>query len=133
MGLDMYLSGKKYLPNNWENPAKNVMEDGYRVQERVLELGYWRKHPNLHGFIVQTFANGDDDCTAINLSPDNLRTIIEAVKSDKLPRTDGFFFGSSDWWEDKKPEVVETLEKALAWSETKEDGTWRIVEYQASW
>lgn len=131
MGLDMYLSGKKFILTDWENPANNVMEDGFRVQERVLEVGYWRKHPNLHGFIVNTFADGEDDCQPINLSADNLRTTLEAVKADALPHTDGFFFGKSDGSE--KAETIEILEKALIWLETKAPREWRRIEYCASW
>ena len=48
MGLDMYLDGEKYLWTDHLNPENNLREDGYRVKARTVELGYWRKHPNLH-------------------------------------------------------------------------------------
>ena len=47
MGLDMYLTGEKFLTRQG-----TTTEDGYPVKERHLALGYWRKHPDLHGFIV---------------------------------------------------------------------------------
>jgi hypothetical protein len=56
MGLDMYLTGEKFLM------TRNLEEDGFRLRSKTLELGYWRKHPNLHGYIVQTFADGTDEC-----------------------------------------------------------------------
>jgi len=59
MGLDMFLHGEKYF---WGHNGKRPKEDGFEVKEHILELGYWRKHPNLHGYIVQTFADGKDEC-----------------------------------------------------------------------
>ena len=56
MGLDMYLEGRK------SRYDKQETEDGFPLQTKVLELGYWRKHPNLHGYIVQEFADGVDEC-----------------------------------------------------------------------
>jgi hypothetical protein len=131
MGLDMYLTGKKFLPTNWENPDANAKEDGFRVQERLLELGYWRKHPNLHGYIVQTFADGVDECQDIELSAEDLRTTIAAINAGSLPETDGFFFGSS---EGKPKETdLQVFRAALAWVEDKSDASWRSVVYHASW
>lgn len=46
MGLDMYLLGKTYLWQNWENPDRDLKRDGFRVCQIELELGYWRKHPD---------------------------------------------------------------------------------------
>lgn len=57
MGLDMYLSGRKYL-----RYGNDQIEDGFRVEEKIVRLGYWRKHPNLHGYIVKTFADDVDEC-----------------------------------------------------------------------
>jgi len=83
MGLDMYLHG-----HNCDNLSHHE------------NLGYWRKHPNLHGFIVNNFANGIDDCRPIELSSSDIEKIIEAVEQKNLPQTTGFFFGSSDHQDD---------------------------------
>ena len=115
MGLDMYLTGKVHLWRNWEDESKNVKRDGFLVTGLELELGYWRKHPDLHGFIVQTFAGGKDECQEINLSSEQLIEIIEAVKNKKLPKTSGFFFGASDGSEDE--ETIQTLQAAIQWLE----------------
>ena len=132
MGLDMYLTGEKYLPTNWDKPEDNVTEDGFRLKSKELQLGYWRKHPNLHGYIVNTFAGGNDNpCQRIELSANSMRQIIEAVKNKDLPHTEGFFFGESDGSEDE--ETIEIFTKAIAWLETKEDNVWRSVFYTASW
>jgi hypothetical protein len=117
MGLDMYLQGRSYLYRNWENPSKNLMRDGYRVCEVMLELGYWRKHPNLHGYIVETFAGGIDECQEIPLNAESLIQIIAAIKEKQLPHTEGFFFGASDGSEDV--ETIAIFEAALRWLEGK--------------
>ena len=44
MGLDMYLTGEKFVM------SLKLQEDGFRLSSKTLDLGYWRKHPNLHGF-----------------------------------------------------------------------------------
>jgi hypothetical protein len=131
MGLDMYLEGQKYFLKNWKEPEKDVVEDGYRVKRRVLELGYWRKHPDLHGYIVKAFADGVDECQEIDLGKDDLCEIINAVKEKRLPRTTGFFFGASDGSEDE--ETIEILTKAIAWLQSEPDDESRSVVYRASW
>src|SRR5271156_4778158 len=95
MGLDMYLTGETFLMPDFQNRSIDLQEDGFCLRSKTVEMGYWRKHPNLHGYIVQTFAGGEDDCQTIDLS-DHIRTIIAAVKAQQLPHTTGFFFGGSD-------------------------------------
>jgi hypothetical protein len=119
MGLDMYLHGRK---NFFTYDRKGPEFDGYPIDSIELALGYWRKHPNLHGFIVSHFGTiaaeeqiepkeGEmdmrmryeqddgkvriDDCEDIELDGNALKTIIEAVQKDQLPPTSGFFFGES--------------------------------------
>jgi len=122
MGLDMYLNGEIFFTR----PRSR----GQLKAERY-DLGYWRKHPNLHGYIVRTFAGGDDSCQQIRLSANDLRKIIAAVEARELPETTGFFFGQSDgteWRED-----VTIFTHAVNWLETEEPNQWRSVYYQASW
>jgi hypothetical protein len=125
MGLDMYLTGEKYFHSRgW--PEKR----GQKKAER-FDLGYWRKHPNLHGYIVEQFADGEDDCREIDLEADDIRQIIAAVEADELPATSGFFFGTTDGSE--KPEDLQIFQEALAWLQEPEEGVWRSVSYRASW
>ena len=79
MGLDMYLTGEKFVM------GLKLEEDGFRLGSKTLELGYWRKHPNLHGYIVQTFAGGKDECQNIYLGVAHIRTIIAAVTGRSAP------------------------------------------------
>ena len=131
MGLDMYLTGEKSLLADYENPANNLTEDGFRLTTKLVRLGYWRKHPNLHGFIVGTFADGKDTFQRIHLEADHIERIIDAVTRDELPHTDGCFFGRSDGSE--KSNDLRILSAALEWLRTPEPNVWRSVYYQASW
>jgi len=133
MGLDMYLTGEIYIPTDWENPENNLYEDGYRVKGRYLDLGYWRKHPDLHGFIVKTFAEGVDECQRIELSVRAMQQIIAAIEDDQLPKTSGFFFGESENDDDQKKEAIEIFTKAINWLDADQSQVWRSVIYQASW
>lgn len=117
MGLDSYLEGRKFLWQDYEHPERDPMEDGFRITERILSLGYWRKHPNLHGYIVQEFADGEDKCQDIELSADDLRKIIKAIKDSKLPHTEGFFFGQSDDGPKQRKHDMAIFEAALKWVE----------------
>jgi hypothetical protein len=118
MGLDMYLEGRAWA----------AAEDTENDYERVERLGYWRKHPDLHGYIVQTFAGGVDECQRIELSADDLGRIAAAVKAGALPKTRGFFFGEST--SPGEQDTLEQLAGAAAW--LKGPGTRRVV-YRASW
>ena len=81
MGLDMYLTGEKYLLTDHENPDNNRTEDGFPLKGKLLRLGYWRKHPNLHGFIVNTFADGEDTCHQISLDADDKQlTVLSSLQ-----------------------------------------------------
>ena len=108
MGLDMYLNGD---------------DDG-----SVTALGYWRKHPDLHGFIVIAFAGGVDECQEIPLTKENLEMVLKATEQDKLPHTTGYFFGTS--FPEDKPETIEIISAAIKWLN---ESPGRKVFYRASW
>lgn len=91
MGLDMYAH---YLHNA---PAKPVDFD----VENYGELHYWRKHPNLHGWMERLYrAKGGQDatfnCVNLVLTPEDLDRLEADIRAGNLPRTSGFFFGESD-------------------------------------
>ncbi len=116
--------------HSMNEPNKESRERGEKKGE-LIDLGYWRKHPNLHGYIVQTFAGGEDECQEIDLSAENIREILAAIEADELPETTGFFFGATDGTE--KDEDLRIFREALAWLEAKDDEAWRSIYYQASW
>lgn len=126
MGLDMYLTAEIY-----------IMGDGcsgsYRKKAERFDAGYWRKHPDMHGFIVQEFADGQDNCQPIWLDADRIKQIMEAVRERQLPKTTGFFFGESENDDEQIAEDLEVFQKALDWLQAAQPGEWRSIEYQASW
>ena len=124
----MYLEGRTY---RWQHRGEQLERDGYRVKGETLALGYWRKHPNLHGYIVNTFAEGIDDCKEIWLNEEMIQKIIDAIRHKELPQTEGFFFGESDGSEDA--ESIRIFERAKCWLMTPDEKVGKDVYYQASW
>jgi len=94
----------------------------------VEELAYWRKHPNLHGYIVNTFAGGVDECQKIDLDIDSLNKIIDAVNLGALPTTTGFFFGTSSPGYDAG--TIKQLLEVAVWMEQHPGCK---IFYNASW
>ena len=128
MGLDMFLTGTTTPVRN----PKNKKMQGFEVGAYILNMGYWRKLPNLHGYIVKHFAEGEDKGQEIYLDKAALEQILKAVKTEDLPHPEGFVFGSSN--PEYKPYTIETLEKAITWLDTVHYGyEWKSVIYRASW
>jgi hypothetical protein len=86
MGLDMYLIAERFFIDRHS-------EGRHPKRSEAYQLGYWRKHPNRHGFIVQTFADGVDECQPISLGADDIERIMQAVRDKALPHTTGFSSG----------------------------------------
>jgi hypothetical protein len=93
MGLDMYALSTKAKPEtDVDFSTKNFEQD---------ELHYWRKHPNLHGWMQNLYdAKGgtsdtfNGDCVV--LDSEDLDNLEQDIKDGNLPDTSGFFFGVSD-------------------------------------
>lgn len=120
MGLDMYIRYGNLTPEQQEAES---YEDW-----KKRELCYWRKHPNLHGYIVKTFARGEDECQQIPLTVADVQRILKASQGNRLPKTDGFFFGQSQ--PSDKADTKVQLEALLTWMA---DHPSERVYYQASW
>lgn len=133
MGLDMHLEGSKSPRRDFDNPENNMTVDGFRLDSLRLDMGYWRKHPNLHGFIVNEFNKGLDDCQPIPLNTEDIEKILTAIKEEKLPPTTGFFFGVSDLTEKQRQYDTEIFTKAMDWLKDNKVGEYRSVWYLASW
>ena len=90
MGLDMYAYvAEKEYDHNTESPSR--------------EIAYWRKHPNLHGWMEQlwierTQPNPESspmfNGVEVELTYDDILRLEEDVKNGRLPSTTGFFFGT---------------------------------------
>ena len=103
MGLDMYACKTR----------KGVRDI---TQEQFF---YWRGHPNLHGwmFKLHSARTGDEFPTAFNSVPvflglEDLDALEQAVLNNKLPFTQGFFFGESEPYHTE--EDLEFIAKARA-------------------
>jgi hypothetical protein len=90
MGLDMYLSAKRYL---WSDTDKEVSTkvgeiigvqgDTERrfngsslvVKEIALDAMYWRKANAIHGWFVENCQDGDDDCKEYEVDREQLETL----------------------------------------------------------
>jgi hypothetical protein len=116
MGLDMYayVSQKAGQQNEYYEGAEFDPESKDYVNKQVSkprELAYWRKHPNLHGWMEQLWRNkkysvqSTDASTAPNADSDvfngieleltweDLDELERTVTHKQLPSTSGFFFG----------------------------------------
>ena len=154
MGLDMYLRGDKFKRTEFKRlpdgelertedgriiPINVRMIDGFECEAERLKLGYWRKHAPLHKLIVDTFADGVDECQVIHLSSEDCRLIAHKLRHKDFPKdVGGFFFGDEDWWQkccDAADKDADLFERAAEWSESdsQNDAYWHSVEYQASW
>jgi hypothetical protein len=109
MGLDMFAYrvrnvGHRPLPDvDLRLPDLDGAQptDGdVLVQVVDRRLYYWRKHPDLHGWMEQLYRDkgGADpvfNCRSVRLMAEDLDALEACVTSGALPRTTGFFFGES--------------------------------------
>lgn len=157
MGLDMYLYVEEYVSRkDWQvdrdkdNPAFNeivsslqlgdiVEEDSWTGLTVQIPVGYWRKANAIHGYFVNTFADGEDNCQQIYIpraGMEELRDLCAEVLAnpdkalEELPPQAGFFFGSTnidEWYLQDLKYTYELLTRLL--SNKKIDS----FIYQASW
>lgn len=114
MGLDQY--------------AEAVDEDG-----NVEEIAYWRKHPNLQGWMEELWLNKENpevkefNCVSVELNLDDLSELEVAVRNQELPETSGFFFGNNSdaYYKDEDLEFIQKAKQVI------KEG--RSVRYRSSW
>jgi len=101
MGLDMYA----YVGNLGQRDDywyKSLDRDS--TVNKPRDIAYWRKHPNLHGWMEQLWVSkgkpgrkhDDSDFNGIELELtwEDVDALERAVKHGMLPSTNGFFFGN---------------------------------------
>jgi hypothetical protein len=148
MGLDMYLSAKKYLWGKKDEELINVIRaeqiagmGDMEPKEITCRAMYWRKANAIHKWFVDHCQDGEDDCKEYEVEHGKLReleslcltVLAERGKStEKLPPSAGFFFGSSDiddyYWEYLQ-QTADGIAKLLA---TDGIDNWTFT-YQSSW
>jgi hypothetical protein len=91
MGLDMYAM---ITPDPVTSPVD------FKVENKA-EIHYWRKHPDLHGWMEELYrAKGGTaemfNCVNVVITAEDLDRLEQAFAGFELPDTSGFFFGDSD-------------------------------------
>ena len=131
MGIEMYLTGDKFVPEHQDNlPRAKV--DSYPVEGLRLKMGYWRSHWALHNYIEENYSEGEG-CNKIELGPIALREIADAVEEGDLidysvdPETEAFHTEP-----EQVAETLKILRDAADWLD-KIDNTWKSVEYYGSY
>lgn len=116
MGLDMYaMRAPKELVGETEVDF-NIPE---AKQEQVQEFFYWRKHPDLHGWMEELYrrkggVSEDFNCDSVVLSLEDLDALEAAINQKELPHTEGFFFGASSYDDDTKAKDLSFIQQARA-------------------
>ena len=130
MGLDQYAysvlkTEEIQTADDITNKAINTVKEEpvLNIQE---EIAYWRKHPNLQGFmenlwrerckVLKDNPDLDFNCVPVGLTEKDLDELEKAVKSRSLPETSGFFFGSdsSEYYEEEDLAFIATAREEIA-------------------
>lgn len=156
MGLDMYLTGKRYISKHFNEGDTEKAEaiqklfpelsgkagrwgDASPVKEVQIEAGYWRKANAIHDWFVKNVQDGVDECDPHYVPRQalaELKAVCEQVIEKPelaptlLPTANGFFFGSTDYGEyyiDDLKQTVQIIDDALELPDS-----WEF-EYRSSW
>lgn len=88
MGLDMYAF----------TTFENIDAVDFDDPKDAVQVCYWRKHPNLHGWMEGLYRakggkDNDFNLNPLRLDPADIDALEKAVETESLPPTVGFFFG----------------------------------------
>ena len=116
MGLDQYayVAARAGVQAEYDAAMDLLYESDIEDDARVKaeseiaamlprELAYWRKHPNLHGWMERLWMEKDPGAhletsfngVEVELTWEDLDRLEEAVNAGTLPATTGFFFGNA--------------------------------------
>ena len=117
MGLDMYAyvaskgqHDQYYEDLDWQTDVSSV--------SKPREIAYWRKHPNLHGWMERLAEQKNLDYDSFNgveleLTWEDLEALEQDIRDNALPATTGFFFGNNSD-EHYREDDLEFVRKAKA-------------------
>ena len=105
--------------------AYSVDSEGNKV-----ELAYWRKHPNLQGWMENLWDSkgrpnknedsnpmglSDFNCVPVELTYEDLDGLENDIQQNRMPQTVGFFFGndSDDYYRKQDLEFIQSARHAL--------------------
>ncbi len=149
MGLDMYLTAKRYV-SEYNDADKEISTEIMRhfpeltalqtVQEISVRVGYWRKANAIHKWFVDHVQEGTDDCAPYDVSRDQLTALRDVcvrvrdwpsgLAAEQLPTANGFFFGGTDydeWYFRDVENTIQIIDSCLQLP-----GSWDF-EYHSSW
>ena len=96
MGLDQYAYAVMPHPNNTDLSYVWTHE---QFEDKVFLIAQWRKHPNIQGWMEKLYESkggeGVFNCQPVRVTFQDLVNLRHAVINEKLPVTQGFFFGES--------------------------------------
>ena len=106
MGLDQYAFARKgdriettedYTYQDFEGNTHTEQRTSVSYEEEH-EVAYWRKHPNLQGWMEDLWrekgGEGEFNCVDVELTLEDLEQLEASIEGAELPATEGFFFGS---------------------------------------
>ena len=121
MGLDQYA----YVSNRagardeyWSDENFSKSDDDASKLSAPREIAYWRKHPNLHGWMENLWQSKNPDvskdesfnCIELELTGEDLDRLEQDILSGQVAKleTVGFFFGdpSDDYYLEADLEFV---------------------------
>ena len=95
MGLDQFAYKTKVKPSK----PVDFQEEVYGDDVKREEIHYWRKHPNVHGFMEEIYREKGGEhsfnCRPVELTQEDIDLLAESILDGELPETSGFFFGQS--------------------------------------
>ena len=107
---EFYESEGEFVNGEWVVPGK----------AEPRELAYWRKHPNLQGWMEKLAEKKGLKYDSFNgveleLTWEDIDELEKAVKKRKLPTTSGFFFGNpnDDYYYDHDLEFIKNARAEL--------------------
>jgi hypothetical protein len=118
-----------------------IDKDSITVEYTVI---YWRKSNQIHGYFVNTFAEGEDRCQTISVPRDGLVKLLDIctqlldtysteMAMELLPPMSGFFFGNYDIDEYYWGDIKHTFDELSTLLNENPDH-WSInYNYQSSW
>lgn len=125
MGLDQYayIAGrpgqqKEFWAGAEMNEEQEFVNPDVRKPEEIM---YWRKHPNLQGWMENLWREkenpptGESFCHELELTEEDLNKLEQDVLNGDLPGTEGFFFGdnSDEYYKEQDLKFIKEARKHL--------------------
>ena len=123
MGLDQYAyvaSKAGVMSEYYENSTYDEeKKDWITPVAKPREIAYWRKHPNLQGWMRRLWESkgnsGEFNGDELELTYEDLDELERAVTHGQLPGTTGFFFGdnSDEYYREQDLEFIKNARAEL--------------------